>query len=163
MGFILLDTLSKYNCFCCLYSLSDLSAINIVLRILFHDPDTMAFIPNPFPIDPEYGKIGPMCAYLGYTDHKGARYQNTLSNATIAHRREFIDKTQGLTQFPTDENAYEARACARTFLDANPGFFEYSDEASSSRFPIYPQDRNKYESPLTLADCSHTCLIRSTE
>jgi hypothetical protein len=123
----------------------------------------MAFAANPFPINPEYGKIGPICAYLGYTDYKGPRSQSALSNATIAHRREFVSKTSGITQFPTDENAYEARACARTFLQVNPGFFEDSEEAASSGFPIYPQDKNKYGSPRLSAVCSHKDLTQSTE
>jgi len=50
----------------------------------------------------------------------------------------------GLKQFPTDENAAEARECARTFVESRPEFFEDSEEASSCGFPIYPQDKNKY-------------------
>jgi hypothetical protein len=50
----------------------------------------------------------------------------------------------GLKQFPTDENADEARECARSFVESNPEFFEDSEEAFSRGFPIFPQDQNKY-------------------
>jgi hypothetical protein len=49
----------------------------------------------------------------------------------------------GLKHFPTDENADEARECARSFVESHSHFFENSEEASSCGFPIFPQDQNK--------------------
>ena len=122
----------------------------------------MAFAANSFPIDPDYGKIGPMCAYLGYTDQIGPRSQSILSKATITHRLEYMARSPSLTKFPTNEHAYEARECARTFVEANPCFFEDSAEAASSGFPIYPQDKNKYGIFRIPVVSSYAGLTRST-
>lgn len=99
---------------------------------------------STYPPDPGYGRVGDLCAYLGYTERNGERLQKNLRDATVTYRINFIANTSSISQFPTDEDAHEARECARGFLEAHQHLFQSSETATSSGFPAYPEDRNRY-------------------
>ncbi len=95
-------------------------------------------------VDPDYGKVGDLCASLGY-DPKGQRASlfNNFRIGVINFRKSFIE-THHISDFPIDIAAPIARDCANAYLEERGlEFFPASSEAGVGGKLCYPKHKNE--------------------